>query len=264
MASTATRSFLLPHTATLCPSPLQIQKKSRRITIRRRMLRKSTRSKIHPINGPLDDIINEISSDLWESPLDYSVYTSRLDWGYPFKASSPWVVTPLPLSRAPSDQPLTIRKNRNSRSSTSGSSMGDSTSSSRNTSQDEAMSCGVIGTSPFPNNAWPSFEPALPTNASETTICAELSSAQQGSGNTVEDCPRPQRASSLRLFTNKFPRLRRTRTRSTSVSNSDTPEFTTPNGTAYLASPSEESKPLGLDEPNDEAVEAYMRRNAHK
>ena len=65
IATTAAGSLLFPHTP-LCPSPLHIQKKPRKASFRRRILRKSTHSYVGDqyVFGPLDDIIDEIKSDI--------------------------------------------------------------------------------------------------------------------------------------------------------------------------------------------------------
>jgi hypothetical protein len=268
MVSAAVGSFLLPHAATFCPPPLHIQKKTRRSIVRRRVLRRSTRNQVQPVEGPLDDIIDEIRSDIWKSPTEYSASASFLNWANPLKAPSTWIVTPLPVSRAPSDQPLTIRKNRNSRSSTSGSSIGDPMSLSRNNSHDKATHGGLGGTTLPPETApWLSFQPTLPINFSSTTIHAESSTAQQsleGMIGSQAETVRPRRTSSLRLFTDRFPRLRRNKTDETSVSIDDTPLSYSVTATSSLASVDEASNPFGVNEPTDEAVEAYTKRNARK
>ncbi|KAF2642749.1 hypothetical protein P280DRAFT_516516 [Massarina eburnea CBS 473.64] len=113
----------------LCPPPLHIRKKTRRATFYRRILHKSSRSTCFDtfVYGPLDDIISEISGDIWRSP----AAPGFEDWSWnPLKAPSTCIVTPLPVSRIPSDQPLIVRKNRSSRSTASGSSAGKTMASS--------------------------------------------------------------------------------------------------------------------------------------
>lgn len=65
IATTTTGSLLFPRNP-LCPSPLHIQKKPRKASFRRRILRKSTHSCVSDqhVFGPLDDIIDEIKSDI--------------------------------------------------------------------------------------------------------------------------------------------------------------------------------------------------------
>lgn len=65
MIATTSGSVLPPHDH-LCPSPLHIHKKQRKATFRRRIFRKSTHSDISDqyVFGPLDDIIDEIKSDI--------------------------------------------------------------------------------------------------------------------------------------------------------------------------------------------------------
>jgi hypothetical protein len=122
--------------ATFYPPPLQIQKKPRRATFHRRLLRRPTHAQHHtdPDHGPLDDIIDEIKGGIWASPPDYCTDSSVFDWTDPLRVPSTWTSTPLPISRIPSGQPLMVRKNRQSHSSTSGSSGGDSMALSRHTS----------------------------------------------------------------------------------------------------------------------------------
>ncbi|KAF1941308.1 hypothetical protein EJ02DRAFT_423145 [Clathrospora elynae] len=261
--------------AALSPPPLLIQKKTRRATFRRRILRKPTPSQDSDqyVFGPLDDIIDVIKSDIWESPPDYSFDSSILDWTSPLKAPPTWTVTPLPVSRAPSDHPLTIRKSRNSRSSASGSSFGDLMAYSRSNSQDEPMNGGQVGSPPTTAlSPWPLFDttscdPAPAPDSSGFTIGAEYSTAQQALENVIysaggrSEVPK-RRASRLRIFTNGFPRLRRTGTGDTSGSTGDTSETPSPAAAASLATQDETAESLEVNEPSDEAVEAYIRKNA--
>jgi hypothetical protein len=212
MASAAVSSFLLPHPATLCPPPLHLQKKTRRTTVHKRMLRKPTQDHIQLTGGPLDDIIATIKSDILESPFEYNTSLSIFN---PLKAPATWAVTPLPVSRAPGDQPLTIRKNRNSRSSASGSSMGSDTT------------------------PWPAFDPALAQESidSEKSFRTRVPGAAEhvdgDAGLTSQ-----RRPSRLRLFTNGFPRLRRIGTGETSAStggSGDTLESISPTAATSLA-----------------------------
>lgn len=101
------------HAQQLFPAPLHIRKKSRRLSRLRLAQRKPTRGHACPPCGPLDDIIDEITGDIWHS-LPYGV----CDWTTAFADKFPWAVTPLPLSRVPSQQPLAVRKTRTSNSNT--------------------------------------------------------------------------------------------------------------------------------------------------
>jgi hypothetical protein len=263
MASAAVSSFLLPHPATLCPPPLQLQKKIRRTTIHKRTLRKSTQSQFQFAQGPLDDIIANINGDIQESPIDYTTNFSIFDWSNPLKAPSTWAVTPLPVSRAPSDQPLTIRKNRNSRSSTSGSSKGNSMSASRKTSHD---------TTPWPSlNTTLSHESAgvaKPSNTAPRTDHANAQPNPDSPAKHVDSHAGPttqRRTSRLRLFTNGFPRLRRIGTGEASASTDEASESASPTGTtARRAGTEEASNCQDICELGDEAVNAHTRKNTHK
>jgi hypothetical protein len=246
MITTTVAGGILQGRPPLCPYPLHIQKKSRKATFRRRIFRKSTPtySDDQYVCGPLDDIIDEIKSDIWDSSPDYSFDWSVLDWARPLKAPLSWTVTPLPVSRTPSDHPLTIRKNRNSRSSASGSSFGDPMAYSRKNSQNE------------------------PAQPSIVTASAEHMSAQQALEKAISNTegrtdPPKRRMSKLRLLTSGLPLLRRQNTGETSASASDTPDTSSPVAAAALAPHYETERPV-VKHPDDEAVKAYLRRNAFK
>ncbi|CAN9128971.1 unnamed protein product [Alternaria sp. RS040] len=273
MITTITAGGVFSDRTPLCPPPLTIQKKSRKATFRRRIFRKSTptSSDDQYVFGPLDDIIDEIKSDIWELPPDYSFESSVFDWARPLKA--PWSVTPLPVSRTPSDHPLTIRKNRNSRSSASGSSLGHSMASPRNNSYDEPESGGPVRsvhTTEFP--PWPSTD-MLSSKAMHASkppdfaAGAEHMSAQQAlekvnSKPEHRAEPPKRRMSKLRLFTSGLPLLRRQNTGDTSVDVGDTPDSSSPTGTTSLAFHVGIEEGSSVEYPGDEAVEAYLLRNA--
>jgi hypothetical protein len=259
--------------APLCPPPLTIQKKSRKATFRRRIFRKSipTYSDDQYVFGPLDDIIDEIKSDIWESPPDYSFNSFVFDGARPLKAPWSWSVTPLPVSRTPSDYPLTIRKNRNSRSSASDSSFGDPMAHSRNNSHDEPKNGGPVRplyTTAF--TPWflidaPSNQAVHPTEPPAFTAGAEYMSVQQVLERVISNLEPPRRRmSKLRLFTSGLPLLRRQNTGDTSAGAGDTPDTTSPTGTVALAAHAEIEGGSTEEHPGDQAVEAYPLRNARK
>lgn len=236
MAALAVNPFLLPHPATLCPPPLQFTERTRRITVRRRILRKPTRSQHAGVQGPLDDIIAEIKSNILELPPDCARKPILLNWGNPLKAPSTWAVTPLPVSRAPSDRPLAIRKNRENRSSASGSSMGDPTSISRNNSSEQGTTttgpdeCSDAATSPWPTLNTTGLTGFAGTAKSSASVLDGHITAQRPpegildrvDSNTKSGTQR--RPSRLRRITNGFPRLRRIGTGDTSTSITNVPE----------------------------------------
>jgi hypothetical protein len=116
MVSTVTSAYL-PQYLQLFPAPLQIRKKTRRSTFGRLAKRRPTYGRsCGEVYGPLDDIIHEITDDIWHSPLDESL-GQALGWHAAFALH--------PIIRVPSDQPLNVRKTRKSRSNTSGSSISD-------------------------------------------------------------------------------------------------------------------------------------------
>ncbi len=273
MITTTVAGGILQDRAPLCPPPLHIQKKSRKATFRRRIFRKSTPtySDDRYVCGPLDDIIDEIKSDIWDSPPDYSFDWSVLDWAHPLKAPLSWTVTPLPVSRTPSDYPLTIRKNRNSRSSASGSSFGDPMAYSRKNSQNEPENGGPVRSSHTATlTPWPLIDvaPNEPAQPSIVPAGAEHMSAQQALEKAISNTedhtePPKRRMSKLRLLTSGLPLLRRQNTGETSASASDTPDTSSPVAAAALAPHYETERPV-VKHPDDEAVKAYLRRNAFK
>jgi hypothetical protein len=231
--------------------------------------------------GPLDDIIDEIKSDIWESPPDCSFDSSVLDWANPLKAPPLWTVTPLPVSRTPNGHPLTIRKNRNSRSSTSGSSFGDLMAYSRNNSQEEPANGGPVGTphttapTPWPLLDATSYEAAPAPSSSDSNVATEHLRAQQALENVISntdsqaELPK-RRSSKLRLFTNSFSgfngfsRLRRQNTGDTIASTGDSPDTPSPTVGELLGTLDETEDGLTMKEPGVEAVEAYISQNARK
>lgn len=249
--------------ATLCPPPLLIHKKPRRATFRRRILRRSvpSQSSDEYVLGPLDDIINVIKSNIWESPSNCSFAPSVGDWEELPKAPSLWVRTPLPLSRIPSEQPLTIRKNRNSRSSASDSSMSEPITWWRNSSHDEAINGGPVGPLPWPSvDTTMSYESISAPRPSDSTGGSEQPTAHQALQDIVQNTGnRPdatrRRPSRLRLLTNGLPRLLRRGTGDTLVALSSSPDDALSPHTRVDEGPEDK-------EPSDEAIEAYIRNNA--
>jgi hypothetical protein len=211
----------------LYPSPLHVSKKSRRTTLCRRLLRKSSyQSHCRSVYGPLDDIIDEITGNIWGTTFDFSSGFSRvgsesasevlLTWQYPLKAPSTCTVTPLPVSRIPSDHPLTIRKNRKSRSTASGSSAGYPMPSSRESSRTtSAPADGPLVSSSAVDSSlpWPSFDESSHTPISETSstvsiLCTDYTLAQKTLEGIQHGDSDKQRTSRLRRFASSFTRLR--------------------------------------------------------
>jgi len=287
MASQQSVVVLSPQ-ADLCPSPLHIRKKTRRTTFYRRITRKST-SRRPPYGitcGPLDDIINEITGDIWGAPFECdsgallreceSTSEALLTWQHPLKAPSTCTVTALPVSRIPSDQPLTIRKNRNSRSTGSGSSTDFPMPSSRKTSRAQpapAQNIPVILPADELNSPWPSFE-GLRTDLSgistASILCTDYTGAQKAlqgvrrsDSSTQSDELRPSR---LRLFTNNFPRLRRAGTGDTTGSNASAKSSSPVDSLGNQIEEVTNSLSGLEDHPSDAAVEAlaFMQKHARK
>lgn len=272
----------------LCPSPLHIRKKTCRATFYRRIHRKSSyRPYCGSVCGPLDDIINEITGDIWGVPLECNPGLSLLErestsealltWQHPLKAPSTCTVTALPVSRIPSDQPLTVRKNKNSRSTTSGSSLGYPMSSSRDSSRPKpapAESTCVSSPANEPSTPWPLFDASShadvsENNSSTSILCTDYTLVQQALGGIQQgdspSQPGKRRSSRLRLFTNGFPRLRRAGTGDTSGSNASvqtSSPITTSLATRDESNKNQISEPESS--PSDAAVEAFMRKHARK
>jgi len=268
MASAAVGGILHSHPIALCPPPLQVHKKPRRATFRRRILRKSTHSQSHDhaLHGPLDDIIDEIRSDIWALPRGCSFDPVLHGWDTPLTVPTSWTGALLPISRIPSDQPLTIRKNRNSRSSASGSSVCDPVMTLRDNSQDQPAAGGAVRTPSTPGTTpWPLFdnntflEPTRFVEVTGNNIHPESATFQQsqGDGNRRTearlDAPQQRRSSRLRQLTSGFPRLRRSVTSGTTASTGGTSVTTLHDVDQDLE-----------EEPSEEAVEAGLRRNASK
>jgi hypothetical protein len=270
----------------LCPSPLHIRKKTRRSTFYRRITRKSTahRPPCSSTCGPLDDIINEITGNIWSAPTKCdsvallreceSTSEALLTWQHPLKAPSTCTVTELPVSRIPSDQPLTIRKNRNSRSTGSGSSTAPPMPSSRKFSRAQPAPGDTIPvSSPAEelNSPWPSFEGLrtdLPGISTTSILCTDYTGAQKAlqgvrrSGSSSQSGE--QRSSRLRLFTNSFPRLRRAGTGDTTGSNASA-NSSSPVDTLATHEESDKNGLPGLDGPTQDAViEAFLQKHARK
>lgn len=229
---------VLPPTANLnlFPSPLHIRKKSRkaprRATFYRRIIRKSPHQPLHEgVYGPLDDIITEISSDIWALPSKWNLESTlhRLvepledffEGHNPLKAASTCTVStvvPLPVSRIPGCQPLTIRKNRSSRSTASESSATHSTMTfPRSSSGNEpAGSSKVRASLDVPPTPWPQvdvlLQPESEPTSSNNTICPAHTPAQQAL-EEVQHAGEPKlakrRSSRARLFPNGLTRLLR-------------------------------------------------------
>jgi len=206
------------HVPTLYPPPLHIQKKSRTSIFRQQLYQKPshTHHGSRKVCGPLDDIIDEITSDIWCTPPQYSLDLSFLKWPNPLKASATWTVTPLPVSRIPSNVPLTVRKQRNSRSTPSGSTFS-------STSQPSSSGKVVYSNSSSLNTSWPSLDLGLfqtssdyesePTNhsACKAQFTKQESLKSIFGKNAVPNSSKPQSwsQSRLRKLTNALPLLRR-------------------------------------------------------
>jgi len=266
-AATATGSIFPPHTP-LYPPPLHIQKKQRKATFRRRIFRKSSHkhSDDQYVLGPLDDIIDEIKSDIWELPSDCSFDLTALDWACPLEAPLLWATAPLPVSRTPKDHTLTIRKNRNGRSTASGSSLVDPMAHSQNDDQDEPTSGGpVCNLHTAIPEAWPmadamSHEPEVSDSSTITqhvTAQQALENVISRNGGPVE--PPRRRASRLRRFTNGFPLLRRQATGETSASTTNALEVSSPMVASLLATHDETEDDK---DSNDAALEAWVLKKA--
>ncbi|RMZ73828.1 haus augmin-like complex subunit 8 isoform x1 [Pyrenophora seminiperda CCB06] len=252
----------------LYPPPLHIQKKPRKASFRRRIFRKSSHKQSDDqfVFGPLDDIIDEIKGDIWELPPDRSLDLSTFDWTCPLEAPLSWATAPLPVSRTPKDHTLTIRKNRDSRSTASGSSLGDPMAHIRNHGQEEPANGGPVC---YPHTAILGALPMVDAmsyeaEASDSSTSTEHVTAQQALENVIgrdgdpAEPPR-RRTSRLRRLTSGFTLLRRQGTGEASASTTNVLEVSSPIAISRLAT-QDETEDDRL--PNDSAVEAYIMRNA--
>ncbi|KAL5374810.1 hypothetical protein DPSP01_011646 [Paraphaeosphaeria sporulosa] len=232
----------------LFPSPLHIRKKPRRATFYRRIIHKSLyKLQDEAVYGPLDDIITEITSDIWASPSEWNLDSTLrglaeplgkyFEGHNPLKAASTCTVStvmplpvstvmplsvstvmPLPVSRIPSNQPLTIRKNRSSRSTASESSatysiMAISRSSNGNEASDSSKVCANLTSPPTP---WAQVDalsrPEPEPTSFNLTICPAQTPAQQAL-EEVQHAEEPKlakrRSSRARLFPGGLTRLLR-------------------------------------------------------
>lgn len=141
----------------------------------------------------------------------------------------------------------------------------------RNNSQDEATSHDSVG---LPSSAdttpWPSFddtqsyEPASGMGLAKNNHGNEHVTPQQSVDEDRVEAVKQRRPSRLRLFTSGFPRLRRTATGDTSASTADASESGSPTTAALQTGLDDSNHNEQAEEPNDEAVEAYIRRTANK
>ncbi|KAI2476812.1 Ubiquitin-protein ligase [Pyrenophora tritici-repentis] len=207
--------------------------------------------------GPLDDIIDEIKSDIWESPSDCGFDLSVLDCACPLEAPLLWTTAPLPVSRIPKDHTLTIPKHRNSRSTASGSSLGDPMAHPYSTGHDAPVNGGPVRSPHTTTVGVTSYEPA----ASNSSTPPKYVTAQQALENVVSydggpvEPPRGH-TSMFRRLTSGLTLLRRQGTGDTSVS-INAPEASSPTTASTLATHDEDS-----NDPNDAAIEAWLWRKA--
>lgn len=240
---------ILPSPPTnLLPSPLRIRKTarraSRRATVYRRILRKSPPQPSHEkVCGPLDDIITQISSAIWASPCEWDFRSTLHGLAKPLEdlldehrinKAAPTctvnTVTLLPVSRTPSNHPLTIRKNRSSRSTASESSathslMALSRSSSGKGSIGSSKVCANLDTPSPPLSQADTLSQHEPASSSNT-VCPAYSPAQQALEEvkqTGESGMAKRRSSLDQLFPDGFTGLLRSSSdpRTTNPSTSD-------------------------------------------
>lgn len=269
MALTAFDTSSLLSQAAFYPPPLHIHKKLRRATLRKHIFRKSIhyKPKESSVYGPLDDIIEEIRSNIWELPHDYSCTAPFLDWSASLELPDTWALTPMPISRLPNNRPLTIRKNRESRSSTSSSNMGGTAHPFRNDMREDAFNGGSVTLPATDTAPWPLLDASESYDITQQSSLLDVNTpaspeAFDGTLQSMGDhkLPSKRRPSVLRLLTG-LSRLRRTDTGETSVSGGDMSEPLSP--TSF-----ETYKEHDVDgasrEPSEDAVESYVRKHAHK
>lgn len=82
MATITATGVCLAHQLALFPAPLHVRKRTRKSTFHRLTQRKPTHlSKCGGLDGPLDDIIDEITGNIWRlSPRDESHESREVRW----------------------------------------------------------------------------------------------------------------------------------------------------------------------------------------
>jgi hypothetical protein len=151
--------------------------------------------------------------------------------------------------------------------------MDDSLPSSQGSGQDDVFDGGPVGAlTSTGHTPWPLFDAPTSYRSAHAPYNVEgvnrskdttATVASQRSSHDVEEHPVPtrRRPSVLRLFTG-LSRLRRTDTGETSGSSGNTSDLTSP----VSLEAHEETEDAGevLQEPGDDAVEAYIRKHARK
>lgn len=207
----------------LFPAPLHIRRKSRKLIFRRLAQRKITHGRASDSKqyGPLDDIIDEITGDLWGSIQDCDL-DPIFEWPIRLGTEFPWSVAPLPVSRIPSNQPLSVRKTRysnsNSRSTESGSTVSEAMVSFRSRSSSKSDYDGLgtatnqptrpsLSSSNRPTISAPEFIPLNTTPAQvsldvgHTAATQNLSTIMETSGGSSQAREaQPQQPLRKRLF----------------------------------------------------------------
>ncbi|KAI8935534.1 hypothetical protein NX059_008104 [Plenodomus lindquistii] len=138
----------------------------------------------------------------------------------------------------------------------------------RSGSQDEAMRGGAVASLPWPSlDPATSYESTSASHPSSYTTGSEHPTAQQSLKDVVQDTTNridltKRRPSRLRLFTNGFPRLRRTGTGGTSGTTSEASEALPSSPDDTILPHAQLPEAVEEKEPSDEAVETYIRNNA--
>ncbi|PVI04097.1 hypothetical protein DM02DRAFT_586576 [Periconia macrospinosa] len=204
MASQQNFGVLVPRgVVDFCPSPLHVRRKSRKATFYKRIGRKPTHFRHHQsAYGPLDDIINEISCEIWRVPSNASSERGASGGEDLLYLTAIGTVLPLPISRIPSDLPLIVRKNRSSRSTASGTSVDINMGASGESSRKESISTNetsFASSSNNPNAPWPPID-------SECTITQSVATADT---TTSPKKGQDKRSSRRRIFSKGLSLLRR-------------------------------------------------------
>jgi hypothetical protein len=291
METTATSVYLAQHLA-LFPAPLHIRRKSRKLIFRRLAQRKITHARPgdNRQHGPLDDIIDEISSDIWGSTQENNL-DSVFEWQLGLGTAFPWSVAPLPVSRIPSNQPLSVRKTRysnsNSRSTESGSTVSEAMVSFRSRSSSKSDYDGLGTTngqrlrSSLSSSNRPTISAPMPLSQSITPVQTSLdmgctatgqtsSTVLETSAGSSQACEPQSQPLRKRLFSlsNSMGKMRlRTNTNDTSktrIPSSNSPPELASQGPSSANIKAEVDEAHDYIPPTTEAVGAWISSNAKR
>ncbi|CAI6326952.1 unnamed protein product [Periconia digitata] len=224
MASQQCVAVSAPPSIDFYPLPLHIRRKSPEAAFYSQIDRKLTSPPLRNNDGPLDDIIKQISCELLTVPYKPSsarsscgsedFLESLLGWQDPSDHLLSHTVLPLPVSRRPSNQPLIVRKHRNSRSTASSSCLSNTMGWSLGNSRKESTNTSNSSANPRADSPPPSRPLASDPNVSESNPAAGSDHARLVPGPRAprNDDQNKESTSRNRLFSWGLSRFRRSHT----------------------------------------------------